>query len=111
VSTIVGFPNETKADIENTLKLVRRFVDKGLKMYTGLLICYPGTALWGMYERGEIKLIKIRNKILRRNSSGFFAGKYEHLPECVPNAWMVRNEHLSGPMVEQLLLNWIGAVA
>ena len=48
-------------------------------MYTGLLVCYPGTALWGMYEKREMQLLRITDRRLRRNSSGFFAGKYEHL--------------------------------
>jgi hypothetical protein len=88
-------------------KLVLHSLAKGLTMYTGLLVCYPGTALWRMYQKKEIQLLRIKDRRLRRNSSGFFAEKYERLPECVPNAWMVQNEHLAGHKLEQLLLNWL----
>jgi radical SAM superfamily enzyme YgiQ (UPF0313 family) len=111
MSTIVGFPNETQADIENTLKLVLHGLAKGVTMYTGLLVCYPGTPLWGRYEQKQLRLLKINDRRLRRNSSGFFAEKYEHLPECVPNAWMVQNEHLTGREMEQLLLKRFWALA
>ncbi len=76
-------------------------------MYTGLLVCYPGTPLWGMRERKDIQLIRIKDRRVRRNSSGFFAEKYEHMPECVPNAWMVQNDHLAGDEMEELLLKWL----
>lgn len=103
VSTIVGFPQETKEEIINTLNFVFEMRKDGIDSYSGLAICYPGTPLWEMYQKDEIKLIKIKDKKIRRNYSGFFSNEYEHMPECVPNAWMIKNEHVSNIEMEQIM--------
>jgi radical SAM superfamily enzyme YgiQ (UPF0313 family) len=102
-STIVGFPNETEEEIQYMLDFVAKARSKGVHIYTGLPVCYPGTRLWDLYRRKEISLTRIKDDNLRRHSSGFFAEKYEHLPECVPSAWMIENSHVASDRIEEML--------
>jgi len=102
-STIVGFPNETKKEIVTMLTIVRNLKSHGVAISTGLPICYPGTGLWNMYEKSQIRLTKIRDNRVRRNCSGMFSEKYEHLPECVPSAWMIENPHFDAESMEELI--------
>ena len=102
-STIVGFPDETEAEIQYMLDFVAKARSKGVHIYTGLPVCYPGTRLWDLYLKKKLSLTRIKDDNLRRHSSGFFAAKYEHLPECVPAAWMIENRHVASETIERML--------
>ena len=61
---MVGFPNETKSDIQKTLNLSRKIFKLGLadSLQATLLIPYPGTPLFDYCQNNNLLLTKDWNK-------------------------------------------------
>jgi radical SAM superfamily enzyme YgiQ (UPF0313 family) len=91
VNGIIGTPIETKKEL---LKNLQYFVtlqnesDK-IKCHGTLLTLFPGTIIWKMYNKGEIKVTS------QGTPNRFFAKKYSHLPWAVPEAYFIENENMS----------------
>jgi len=60
ITIMVGFPNETELDIQNTLKLSKKIFQLGLadSLQATLLIPYPGTPLFKFCQKNNLLLTK-----------------------------------------------------
>ncbi len=96
ISTIIGSPYETKGDI---LKMVDYLVKlnkiDNFSAYTGPLVPYIGTYVWNLYLGNKIKIFRIADENLRRNTGGFFHWKYDKHIELVPNAFSIKNFNMT----------------
>ncbi|WP_432822447.1 B12-binding domain-containing radical SAM protein [Trichloromonas sp.] len=104
---IIGFPEETEEDIDQTLAFVRKLVAMGIYDYRiNRLRCYPGTEMFaGSQEQLEL-----------RPDYRFFLGGLEtgHIEaaahkQLFPDAYWVTNRHYSGDyfdFIHGLLLNY-----
>lgn len=100
VSTIVGFPEETKESMWNTAEFVKNLIKTGVDAYTGPLVVYPDSSLWNKYKQGIIKLNKINNKEIQRNRQGMFHEKYTSDPIIAPNEFIPENKHMAQDELE-----------
>ncbi len=100
VSTIIGFPNETKNNMWKTGKFVKSLMNKGVDAYTGPLVVYPDSELWVKYKQGSIKLNQIQNKNIRRNYPAMFHEIYASDPIISPNDFIPENKHMAQDELE-----------
>jgi len=104
ISTIIGYPYETKEDIMkmaefiSSLRKVPHF-----KVQSGFLTPYVGSDIWQKYLNSEVEIFKIKNPRVRRNFSGVFSHKYEHIVEFVPNSYAVKNKTMDTESYEELM--------
>jgi anaerobic magnesium-protoporphyrin IX monomethyl ester cyclase len=100
LSTIVGFPNETKEDMWDTARFVKKMIRKGYDAYTGPLVVYPGSELWKKHKNGEIKLNQIKNKKVKRNNSGMYLSDFNLSPIISPNDFIPENSYMKQEVLE-----------
>lgn len=103
VSTIIGFPEERPLDMMQTADFVMDLKQKGVDAYTGPLVVYPGSQLWQYYESGRIKLLQIRNKVIKRNRSGLFNESLAANPVITPNDFIPENIHMDQVELEGII--------
>lgn len=68
ITVMVGYPWETKKDVENTLKFVKKVFKEGLvdSLQATLAIPYPGTPLYKYCEKNNLLLTKDYNRFDQR---------------------------------------------
>ena len=108
ISTIIGFPNETLDEMQQTVEFVLRMQKLNIDAYTGSVVVYPGSQMWDMYSKGQIELQKISNQRIRRNLPGLFAYKFEDMPYFVPNNFLPKHRFLEQEQLEDFLAISIG---
>lgn len=76
VDFIFGFPDETEADQEKTIKLMEYLIKFGARIHAHYFIPLPGSP-WGNKTPSPISE-KLRNKIEKLTSSGTIYGVWKH---------------------------------
>jgi len=103
ISTIIGFPYEGIGDIQRTVDFVLSLREEGIDANTGPIVVYPGSLMWNMYEKKQIKLRKILNPRIRRNYAGLFASLFEDINYFVPNNFLPEHKFLSQEELESVI--------
>ena len=89
--------------MKQTADFVMDLKQKGVDAYTGPLVVYPGSQLWQYYESGRIKLLQIRNKVIKRNRSGLFNESLAADPVITPNDFIPENIHMDQVELEGII--------
>lgn len=110
VSTIIGFPFEGIGDMQRTVDFVLMLLDMGVSARAGPIVIYPGSELWDMYIKEEIRLQKIMNQNMLRSVTQMFASAFGDIPYLVPTNFLPKHRFLPQEELEALILESVDQI-